>query len=866
MTDIYNISLPTPLVRMSRVRTLLVLCAGVLALVLLGWWSLERQDKNMRSDLLSDARAAAKAINWRHIQSLTASDADLASMDYQRLKEQLSMVKTAKPEYRFTYILGQRPDGSMFFYVDSEAPDSKDYSPPGQIYTEVADSFRNIFKTGRESVAGPVTDRWGTWVSALVPITDPRTGKLLALFGVDRNAADWNIELAKEVAEQMGLIMMFVAPSSIFLILRRRNELMLCESQQHLSDIIQFFPDATVVINNQGKVSAWNRAMEELSGVKAADILGKGNYEYALPFYGVRRPILIDLVTLPKEEVERKYKFTERHGNKLAGEAYFQNYKGNEIYMQGTAAVLRNSYGEIIGAIEAVRDITRRKKAEEKLAEKERLLTAILDGIQDGICMLDEELRIVRVNPFFENYYAEKMPFLGQKCHEVFWSSTEPCDQCPSIRTLQSGERAFKVFSNSNDGQDAWFELESFPLLDMESSRVTGVVECVRNITERKQAEEALAASEDRFRSLVENTSDWVWEVDENGYYTYASPQVGVILGYEPEEMLGKNPFDLMSRDEAERVAILFSAIIANRNPIIALENMNLHKDGRTVVLETSGVPFFDEAGTFKGYRGIDRDITERKRAADEIYLLNTELEAKIEEKTKQLLEAQEDLVRKEKLAILGQLSGSVGHELRNPLGVMNNAVYFLKMVYADADETTHEYLDIIKHEIDNSQRIISDLLDFARTKTPQTATVTARQLLEESLDKCVIPENVVLTAELPRTLPSLKIDPLQMGQVLQNLIINAIQAMPNGGTLQVGARRDADFIEISVADTGEGITPEHMKKLFQPLFTTKARGIGLGLVVCRNLTEANGGRIEVESELGKGATFSIHLPMEKIA
>jgi len=253
------------------------------------------------------------------------------------------------------------------------------------------------------------------------------------------------------------------------------------------------------------------------------------------------------------------------------------------------------------------------------------------------------------------------------------------------------------------------------------------------------------------------------------------------------------------------------------------------------------------------------------------------------------LLDAQEELVRKEKLAILGQLSGSVGHELRNPLGVMNNAVYLLKMVLVEADETVKEYLGIIEKEIANSRRIINDLLDFARNKIPQTITVTVGALIDESLGRCAIPDNVALQTEIPDALPLLRVDPLQMGQVLTNLITNAVQAMPKGGSMRIGARKEpgtrsgerdgeakelasptsdlepsGDFIEISVTDTGEGISPENMKKLFQPLFTTKAKGIGLGLVVCRNLVEANGGRIEVESEVGKGTRFAVLLPVRR--
>jgi two-component system NtrC family sensor kinase len=272
-------------------------------------------------------------------------------------------------------------------------------------------------------------------------------------------------------------------------------------------------------------------------------------------------------------------------------------------------------------------------------------------------------------------------------------------------------------------------------------------------------------------------------------------------------------------------------------------------------------------------------EIAEHKRAEEDIRRLNETLEQKVE----QLLEAQEELVRKKKLAILGQFSGSVGHELRNPLGVMNNAVYFLKTVLADADESIKEYLGIIKQEIDNSQRIISDLLDFSRTKTPQAHAVQVHDLILQTHKKCAIPENIQFQADLPAMLPRIQVDPLQMMQVFLNLIANAVQAMADGGALCVAARRvsgfefavsgsepesreqqpeTGDFVEISVSDTGGGISPDNLKKLFQPLFTTRARGVGLGLVVCRNLTEANGGRIEVESRLGAGTTFKVTLPV----
>jgi signal transduction histidine kinase len=235
-----------------------------------------------------------------------------------------------------------------------------------------------------------------------------------------------------------------------------------------------------------------------------------------------------------------------------------------------------------------------------------------------------------------------------------------------------------------------------------------------------------------------------------------------------------------------------------------------------------------------------------------------------LRERSKQLLQAQEELVRKEKLAVLGQVAGSVGHELRNPLGVMSNAVYFLQTVLSDADATTREYLDIIKNEIADSERIVSDLLDSVRTKPPQPGIVGVQELIDQTLRKYSVPPSVTVRLEIPETLPPLRVDAMQIQQVLRNLISNGVEAMPDGGTLEIGAveSRPDGTVTVSVRDSGSGMAPEVLAKLFQPLFTTKARGIGLGLVVVKNLTQANGGMVAVQSEVGKGTTFTVTLPL----
>jgi signal transduction histidine kinase len=184
-------------------------------------------------------------------------------------------------------------------------------------------------------------------------------------------------------------------------------------------------------------------------------------------------------------------------------------------------------------------------------------------------------------------------------------------------------------------------------------------------------------------------------------------------------------------------------------------------------------------------------------------------------------------------------------------------------MVLPGADTKVKEYLDVIKSEVDASGRIISDLLDFSRSKTPHTTLLEPKQLIQESLGKCMVPENITVRTELAGTLPHVTVDQLQMVQVFENLITNAVQAMPEGGTLSIKAEEDGEArgVKITVSDTGTGISPENLQKLFQPLFTTKARGVGLGLTVSKRNTEANRGTLAVETEEGRGTVFTVLLP-----
>ena len=257
-------------------------------------------------------------------------------------------------------------------------------------------------------------------------------------------------------------------------------------------------------------------------------------------------------------------------------------------------------------------------------------------------------------------------------------------------------------------------------------------------------------------------------------------------------------------------------------------------------------------------------NLIERRRAEEELKVYSKRLKDIVSLRTKELVEAQEKLIRQEKLAIMGQLSGAVAHELRNPLGVISNAVYFLKMTLDGSNELTQTYMDIIEKEVSNSNKIISDLLDFSRIKPVMKDNFNLAILIDHLLKKQKFSENINIIKKIKSDFPFVKGDMRQIEQVLFNLILNSIQAMPDGGELEILIAPIEKRVKLSIKDNGIGISEENMEKIFEPLFTTKARGIGLGLSVVKNLLEVNDGEIFIESKEGKGLFLQLSFPEQK--
>lgn len=292
------------------------------------------------------------------------------------------------------------------------------------------------------------------------------------------------------------------------------------------------------------------------------------------------------------------------------GEICNRNKKGAMFWFLTTITPVLGVDGKSSRFISVRVDITQHKLAENMLAQQAQ----IIDQTLDAIFSTDLDGTLVSWNPGSRKLFGysaheaigQPVRFLAPHGAEAgFYTSV-------FLAHLRVGGGVNEVELRKKSGEIfvAYFSLT---LLKDEAGQEIGAAGYVIDITERKAIESALRASEKKFRDLVESMHDWVWEVNEHGAYTYASPRVREMLGYEPEEVLGKTPFDLMPPEEAERVGAAFTAIIATRGHIRLLENINLQRDGTPVVLGTSGNPVFDEQGNFRGYQGIDRDITARK-------------------------------------------------------------------------------------------------------------------------------------------------------------------------------------------------------------------------------------------------------------
>ncbi len=376
----------------------------------------------------------------------------------------------------------------------------------------------------------------------------------------------------------------------------------------------------------------------------------------------------------------------------------------------------------------------------------------------------------------------------------------------------------------------------------------------------------ALVESEQRFQRLVQNAQDLIYRfrILPNRGFEYVSPAASSLTGYSPEDYYDTPEFST-KLIYPEDLPLFQSASMGTSTYDKSIIMRWVHKDGRLIWTEQRYVPIRDEQGNLIALEGIARDITDRKEAEQAMVEYNERLERDVQARTQELRDAQEALLKQERQATFGQLAGGVAHELRNPLGVIANAVYYLKLVVPHTEEKIMEYLGILERESETAVQILSDLLNYSNVESGDRQPSRVAELIQAVMEKQALPKGIVLDLKIPERIPLVFVDPHQIEQAVLRLVMNAYEAMEEGGTLGISVdhaiTQKQSFVMIAIKDNGAGISPENTEKIFEPLFTTKLRRIGLGLALCRRLIEVNGGRIEVKSKIGKGTTFTLYLP-----
>ena len=759
----------------------------------------------------------------------------------------------------------------------------------------------------------------------------------------------------------------------------KRAQRALKASQQRLSQIINFLPDATMVIDLEGKVIAWNRAIEHITGIKAREMLGKGNYEYAIPFYGERRPVLIDLVGQWNKEIEEKYQYVRKEGESLVSETYDSLVKPGG-FLWNRASLLYGRNGEVIGAIESIRDITDRKVAEAALKESEEKFRSLAENQYDVVWTVNENLEVDYISPScfkMTGTTAEKTMGMNPKDFYTEESYQRIVLTLAEERQKSANEvqpAVLEVEQYHEDGHLFPVEITCIPIII--DNRFIGVQGISRDITEKKKAEEEIR----KLSTAVEQSPSVIAITDLNGNLEYVNPKFTELTGYTNEEVIGQNPRTLKSRDQPDEMYEELWATISSGNTWRG-EFHNRKKNGDLFWEAASVSPIFDKQGEITNYIKVAEDISERKQAEEalreseerlqaifeaspnpivvydtegNLQYLNaafTELfawtlkelkdrrvpfvpddqkvlsAAKIDEvyrsgkparvQTRRLTKAgdtidvlisaasikglegkpigmvvnltdlseqiklQTQLNQAQKMEAIGTLAGGVAHDLNNILGGLVSYPELLLLQLPPNSPLRKSILTIQKSG-EKAAAVVQDLLTLARRGVVVTEVVSLNNVISEYLKS---PEHEKLQSYHPGVHIETRLEAdilnilgssTHLSKTAMNLISNAAEAMPEGGNLIVSTEnryidrpikgyddvREGDYVVLTISDTGTGIASDDLDKIFEPFYTKKKMGrsgTGLGMAVVWGTVKDHNGYIDVQSTEGKGTTFTLY-------
>jgi|GEM_PF-3008716 len=397
---------------------------------------------------------------------------------------------------------------------------------------------------------------------------------------------------------------------------------------------------------------------------------------------------------------------------------------------------------------------------------------------------------------------------------------------------------------------------------DIESLRLLAGI--IGQIKFAQQTEEELRKTKNQLEAVFNCIADPLNIQDRSLTILMCNPARASLYNLQVQDIVGRKCYEAFQNRTEPCLSCAIIDAFQTGKPAYRLRYREGNEQRSASWAEVFAFPIRNAEGEVIQAVEFSRDITQRKQAEDEIRKLYAELERKVEERTGQLQKIQEEMVHKEKLAVIGQLIGSVGHEFRSSLTILSGILYLLKN--RGENEDIEEFIDTLEEEIHKMSRFVEDLLDFSRTSPPHFQQVDLEKILQKLLQKINIPSNIQVIIDYPQELPKAFVDPDHAEQIFHNIISNAIQAMPSGGKLTIRGSCEGSKLMLSFTDTGVGISPINIRKIFTPLFTTKAKGTGLGLAIVNMLIKKNKGTVAVESVPNQGTTFTLSFQISPAA
>ena len=563
----------------------------------------------------------------------------------------------------------------------------------------------------------------------------------------------------------------------------------------------------------------------------------------------------VEAVESPEETIHRIQKIMELGGDRF--ETRHRCKDGSTVDIEVSVNYMEDGGRQMFVFL---RDITKRKRAEEALRLANAYNRSLIEASLDPLVTIGPDGKITDVNAAtekitghsskeligtdFMNYFSE--PGKAEAGYQQVFQYGFVQDYALEIRHKDG--HLTPVLYNASVYRD-------------EAGQVMGVFAAARDITERKRAEETLRESEEKYRSILENIQEGYFEVDLAGNCTFANDARCQNLGYTKEELIGMNNRQFEDKENAKKVYQGFNRVYRTGEPVKNIEEEVIRKDGTKAFSELSVSLIRDPEGKPIGFRGISRDVTERKREEEEKVALIDQLR------------------QSQKMEAIGRLAGGVAHDFNNLLTVIKG---YCQLSLAEMKESTpiRDALEVINKATEKAADLTRQLLAFSRRQIMEVRVLDLNALLQ-NLDKMlrrIIGEDIELVTLLGEDLGRVKADPGQIEQVVMNLAVNAKDAMSKGGKLIIEtANAELDeayahahvavtpgrYVMIAVSDTGTGMTPEVRDRVFEPFFTTKGKGkgTGLGLATVYGIVKQSNGNIWVYSEPGKGTAFKIFLP-----